>query len=268
MGDSARMSFTNSPPRSAAAGPAVDVRRLEQAVLLMHFADRWVDRILDGDVLGLTATEKALLRPLDRRGFGTDAERTARAARAIIEELPVAVAVAGLPTLLAFFVDDAFVDVITKGEPLVLAAARFLANEPARLEGTIARARRRKHVPRADVVVAAHVASTLATTGALERYSEARARIGADAVSLVGGGMRLSWPVAASDATGVLVSGPPASPLLGGCAAALVRLLGRLEGGLDHQSFIAAARHEGCDDDDEARALLDELVADGLLLRR
>ncbi len=249
----------------------IDVRRVERAALLMHFDDVWIARVLEEGVLSLSSMEKALFRSVDRRGFRSDGERAARAATAIVAELPVAVGVAGVPRLLSFFRDPAFVDVIVGGTPLVVGAARFLDNPPARIECAIACARRRDHAPDAAVVVAPAVAAAVIDDGTLAAWLAARESLGEDVVATVGSGQRIAWdarPAAAAAPTGVLVRGAGAAPVVGGCAAALARLLGRLETGSTLAAYRAAACAEGCDDDAEADALLDDLVADGLLVRR
>lgn len=254
---------------AAQAAPlAIDFRRVEHATLLMHFDDVWATRILDGDLLGLSAAEKALFATIDRRAFHADPDRAARACRALVEELPVAVAVAGLPRLLSFFRDDAFVDVITGGIPLVVGAARFLDNVPARIEGAIAAARRRRRVPAAAVALAPHVAAAVVPVDALARWSDARAALGGDMIAAVAGGTRVDWPtVDDADGAGVVVTEASTNPAVGGAALALACLLTRLEQGATVSAFRTIACAEGCDDDDEADALLDDLVADGLLCR-
>ena len=263
------MTASTPSPRQATPSPVLDVRRVEHAILLMHFDDVWVTRILDGGALGLSPDERALFDGVDRRGFHADGERAARAAGVVIEELPVAVAVAGVPRLLSFFRDDAFARVIVHGTPLVVAAAAWLDNVPARIEGAVARARRRKRLPTGDVVVAAHVASAVAPEDAVERWARARADLGTDVVAAVAGGRRVPWAAAAEHGdAGVLVNGDPASPAVARCALPLARLIARLGEGVDVPAFRAIARDEGCDDDVEADALLADLVADGLLVRR
>ena len=248
---------------------AIDLRRVEHAALLMHFDDAWAPRILDGDVLALSADEKALFRDVDRRGFHADGERAARAAGVVIAELPVTVAVVGVQRLLAFFRDDAFLRVIVDRVPLVVAAADWLDIVPARIEGAVARARRRRRVPVADVVAAAHTAAAIVPDDAVDRWARARADLGDDVVAAIAGGRRVPWAAAhdAGDA-GVLVTGTPDNPAVARCASPLARLVGRLQAGVDVDAFRAIARDEGCDDDDEADALLADLVADGLLARR
>ncbi|MBM4279659.1 MAG: hypothetical protein FJ137_02495 [Deltaproteobacteria bacterium] len=247
---------------------AVDFRRVERAALLLHFDGGWATRILDGDVLGLTGAEKAMLRAVDRRAFRADPERAARAAAVIVAELPVAIAVAGVPRLLSFFRADAFVDVIVGRAPLVVGAADFLDSAPARIEGAVGRARRRRHVDVGDIVVAPHVAAALVPDGALAQWTAARQSLGDDAVAAIGAGRRIAWPAFDdAEAAGVLVTGDAANPAVGPCTAALARLLHRLEDGVDLAAFRAVACAEGCDDDAEADALLADLVADGLLRR-
>jgi hypothetical protein len=257
---------------TATAAATIDVVKVERAALLMHFDAVWQARILEGDTLSLSAAEKSLFAQVDRRAFHTDGERAARAVAVVVEELPVAVAVAGLPRVFAFFRDDAFLDVIVGGVPLVVGAAAFLDNAPARIEGAVARARRRHAAPAGEVVVAPHVASAPVPADAVDRWLAARASLGADVLAVVGGGRRVPWSDATFgdtvDIAGVLVTGTPSSPAVGRCAHALASLLGHFENGGSCDAFRVAARERGCDDDAEADALLADLVVDGLLLRR
>jgi hypothetical protein len=259
-------------PTTTDTAAAIDVAKVERAALLMHFDAVWHARILEGDTLSLSAAEKSLFAQVDRRAFQTDGERAARAVAVVVEELPVAVAVAGLPRVFAFFRDEALLDVIVGGVPLVVAVARFLGNAPARIEGAVARARRRRTAPAGEVVVAPHVASAPVPADAVDRWLAARASLGADVVAVVGGGRRVPWVDATFgdtvDTAGVLVTGTPSSPAVGRCAHALAALLARFEDGGSSEAFRVAARELGCDDDAEADALLADLVADGMVVRR
>ncbi len=248
------------------AAPGLDLRRLEQATLLLHFDARWRPRLIEGGVLGLSPAEKALLARTDGRAFRADGERAARAVGVIVAELPVAVAVAGLPRLFSFFADDAFLDVIAGGVPLVVGAARFLDNVPARVEGAVAVARRRRRAPCAAVAVAPHVAAAVVPDDAVARWAAARDRLGADPAAALAAGQRLEWRGDGEDVAGVLVCGDPQAPSVARCALGLARLLQRFVDGGTLESFRAEARALGCDDDAEADALRDDLRADGLLV--
>jgi hypothetical protein len=248
-----------------AAGAGLDLRRLEQATLLLHFDARWGPRLLDGAVLGLSPAEKALLARTDPRAFRADSERAARAVGVVVAELPVAVAVAGLPRLFSFFADDAFVDVVAGAVPLVVGAARFLDNVPARVEGAVAVARRRRRAPCAAVAVAPHVAAAVVPDDAVDRWAAARARLGDDPAAALAAGQRLEWRGDSDDVAGVLVCGDPQAPSVGRCASPLARLLLRFADGGTLEEFRAEARALGCDDDAEADGLRDDLRADGLL---
>jgi hypothetical protein len=242
----------------------VNLRKVRTAALLMHFDAAWVERILDGGDLLLTAEEKALFASIDRRAFRADAERKARAAAAVVDELPVAVAVAGLPRLFAFFTDPAFLVVIEQGAPLVERVAHFLGR-PALIEGSIARARRRRR-SRGPFTLAAGVDGQRSLSrGSVAHWTSLRASLGRDPASAVMRGARVAWelPHQEADLEGVVVDNALVDPRVATCTQELgVLLMAARHAG--HDELVKIAKLHGCDDDD-ADALLLELQADGLL---
>lgn len=241
----------------------MSARALQDVVVCAHHGCAFVDALVTET---LSPAEQAMFRAVDRRAFAADADRRHRAVVAVAEELPVSIAIVGLPAVYALFDDrDGFLPVVQGAAPLTVQFARALepvAGDAARIEGAVARARRRRGpgrgIGRAEGVEVARVAE-----GAPGRYEQARQALGVDVVTAVCGGQRLPALGAGDDAF-VLATRGANGVDLAGCSAALGALLSLCEG-LDPGTFISHARALGCDDDDEARALLVDLVADGLL---
>ena len=237
---------------------------LQQAAVLVHFDAVWRDRMLDGGVLALDVEERALLAGVDARAFRADDERAARAVAGLVEEFPVAAAVAGLPCLFALFRSEAFVDVVCGRVLLVEAAAVALGaptSIPARIELALARSRR--HRTPGGWCTAAGVGVVDVPVGSLAAFSAARAELGVSPRDGLAAGQRLTWSGAAvAEVETVLITGGASLAL---CAEALGRLLEFAATPREGASLRARACELGCDSDDEARALIDDLVADGLL---
>ena len=243
----------------------LDAARLRTAALLLHFDASWRPRLLDEGLLGLSADERALLAAIDARAFRADEERKARAAAAVVDELPVAVAIAGLPRLFSFFCHTAFVDVIDQGAALVPAVAAFLAVGPAhdaaRIEGAVAQARRRR---RGRGLAAGVDAAAGLGVGAVVHWSALRAGLGPDVAGSVMRGARARWELpTVGEQEGVVVDNALVDPRVAACSHELAVLLeaARSEG---RAALLALAVSHGCDDE-EAAGLLSELQRDGLL---
>lgn len=243
----------------------MSARALQDVVVCAHHGCTFVDAVATET---LSPAEQAMFRAVDRRAFAADADRRHRAVVAIAEELPVAIAIAGLPAIYALFDDrDGFLAVVRGAAPMAVQFARGLegvAGDAARIEGAVARARRRRRQP-AGIARADGVEVTRVADGALGRYEAARRSLGDDVVAVVCGGRRVAV-IGAGDDASVLATRGPAGVDLAGCSAALGALLDRCDG-LAEAEFIAHARALGCDDDEEARALLADLTADRLLVR-
>lgn len=243
----------------------MSARALQDVVVCAHHGCTFVDALVDET---LSPAEQAMFRAVDRRAFAADADRRHRAVVAVAEELPVSIAIAGLPAVYALFDDrDAFLGVVRGTAPMAVQFARGLeriAGDAARIEGAVARARRPRRrvagIGRGDGVEVATVGD-----GALARYEAARRALGGDVVTAVCGGRRLP-AIGGGDDGVILATRGPTGVDLAGASVALGTLLSRCEG-LDDAAFIGLARGLGCDDDDEARALLADLMADGLLAR-
>jgi hypothetical protein len=243
----------------------MSARALQEVVVCAHHGCTFVDALVTET---LTPSEQAMFRAVDRRAFAADAHRRHRAVAAVAEELPVSIGIAGLPAVYALFDDrECFLAVVRGAAPLAVQFARSLegvAGDAARIEGAVARARRPRRlltgIARAQGVEVAHVAD-----GALDRYETVRRTLGEDVVAAVCGGRRLP-AIGSGDGAVILATRGPAGVDLAGASVALGKLLDRCDG-LDEAAFIAHARDLGCDDDDDALALLEDLMADGVLVR-
>lgn len=242
----------------------MNARALQDVVVCAHYGSVLVNELVEA----LSPAEQAMFRAVDSRAFAADAERRHRAVAAVATELPVSIAIAGLPAVYALFdAKDGLLAVVRGVAPMAVQFARALeprAGDAARLEGTIARARRRRR-PVAGIARADGVEVTRASTGALGQYQAARISLGDDVVTTVCGGRRLPAFSDGDDAW-VLATRGAAGIDLADCSAALGGLLERCDG-VDEAAFIGHARALGCDDDDEARGLLKDLLAEGVLAR-
>ncbi len=243
----------------------MSARALQEVVVCAHHGCTFVDALVTET---LTPAEQAMFRAVDRRAFAADADRRHRAVVAVAEELPVAIGIVGLPAVYALFDDrEGFLAVVRGTAPMAVQFARGLegvAGDAARIEGAVARARRPRRLP-AGIVRAEGVEVARVADGALDRYEAVRRTLGEDVVAAVCRGRRLPAIGSGDDAV-VLATRGPAGVDLAGASVALGVLLERCDG-LDEAGFIAHARGLGCDDDDDARALLEDLLADGVLVR-
>ncbi len=243
----------------------MSARALQHVVVCAHHGCAFVDALARET---LTPAEQAMFHAVDRRAFAADADRRHRIVAAVIDELPVSVAVAGLPAVYALFDDrSCFYPVVLGTAPIAVAFAAALeplAADAARLEGAIARARRRRRRGR-GIRRAEGVEVVCVDDDAVARYQAARETLGDRPLEAIGGGARLAG-IGGGDRAWALTTRGQAGVELGGCSAALGQLLQRCDG-FDDDGFVACARALGCDSDDEAATLLADLIADGLLER-
>lgn len=257
---------------------AVSARALRDLVVFAHHGCAFVDEVLASD--RLSDAERAAFRAVDPRAFRADAERVHRTVGALLTELPVTIAIAGLEATYALLHRrDCFGRVVEEGLHLVLEVADALtpiAGDMARLEGALARSRRRRVALASDalgpsIVRADGVEVVAVDDAALPAFERHRTSLGTDKndggaktpADVVAAGMRLP-PLQSAGAIGwVLVEGGA----VGGCSDGLATLLAALEAPTLWADAVAIARTLGCDNDDEAADLLTELNGDGLLMR-
>jgi hypothetical protein len=246
----------------------MSARALQEIVVCAHYGCGFVEAMLATD--DVTDAERAAFRAVDPRAFRCDPERQHRAVAVVLEELPVTVAIAGLDAVYALFHDvEGFGAVVRRNLPLVVCFADRLvplAGDAARLEGAVARARRRQvrgaGVARGDGVEVVEVHAA-----ALQAWQQARGSLGGEAIDDVGRGRRLPHLPALGERGFMLIEPANGSWGVAPCSAPLGRVLHALDAPIDERAALDLAMAQGCDDEEEARALLNDLVADGLLRR-
>ena len=252
-----------------------DVHALQHAMARMLYDPAFVTRVYAGATPGLTEAERRLLTQVDRRAWGTDPYRRGRGVHALLEEFPVTGAILGLPAVDAFFSSDAFAAVLTGRGSLALAFGDWAAQAgggPALLEAAIARARRAEARPGAGICTRPGVEPVGLPPATLERYGRLRAALGPDPVASLAEGRRAprsrkskrgkrrqgtEWLVVQRDAAGEVQ--------VGGGSASLARLLEGCAAPRPRAAVAASAQALGCTPT-EAEALVDELLAEGLLV--
>ncbi len=246
----------------------MSARALQNLVVFAHHGCAFIDSYFASGAL--TDDERACFRAVDPRAFRSDGERQHRIIAAVIAELPVSCAIAGLDAVYGLFHDvEGFGAVVLRRLPLVVRFAERLegtVGDMARIEGAIARARRRQ--PRGiGYVRAAGVEVVDVGEQALRQWQNNTSSLGDDVVGCIVGGQRL--PRIGDDLLRVPLLIEPAEGAfaIAGSSPSLSALLRALEAPSDEAGAIIIARQLGCDDDDEARALLNDLLVDGLLAR-
>ena len=249
----------------------MSARALQDLVVLAHHGCGFVDVV--ANIAVLTDAERACFAAVDPRAFRGDAERQHRIVAAVIEELPVTCAVAGLDAVYALFHDvEGFGAVVLQRLSLVVRFAERLVpvvGDVARIEGGVARARRRRPQQHRGhcIVRAAGVEVVEVGEYALLYWQSEKASLGDDVVASIVAGRRL--PRVDDDDCRAMILVEPAngSFAIAACSAPLAGLLQGLDRPIDDDDAIRLARTLGCDDDGEARVLLQDLQADGLLSR-
>ena len=138
---------------------------LQRVVVRMLYDPKLVEAVYsNAPVPGLDDEGRNHLMCIDRRAWATDPYRRSRTLQALIEELPVSAALAGIHRLDAFFSSTAFHHAVQQRQALVLAFADWL--EPkvgavAGLERAIARARQRSPRTGAGLCMAVGVSAIL-----------------------------------------------------------------------------------------------------------
>jgi hypothetical protein len=252
---------------------AVSHRHLQVAALLLHWHPRWRDRIAANDIRGLPLSDEQRhqLLSVDQRAFRADDERIARMVTSLCAELPVAVAMVGVPTLFAMFTDDDVVAAVLPGGSLVDAAGAWLVSHGANaapIELAIAQARRHLIQPDKGIGTAPGTHAVVVPSGTVARYVQARIALGEDVVAAIARGVRIApWPESATAAEGVIITPGALGPQLATASISVAQLLHSLDTPCSAKQAIAYARDMGADHDEEAIDLLRELVLEGLLVQ-
>lgn len=227
----------------------------------------------------LGGRERELLRGVDPRALGTDDMRRARALHVILDEYPVSAALIGVHVVDRFFGSAAFrACVFERGSMALTFGARYLVDVGARTVGVGMIETAMAHARRADrsrpsglpqwLGCASNVAPVDVPAGTLAWYQRARERLGPEPLRMLGG-LRKPWPqkpprdgaareyllIEAKDG-GALAIGTASEPLVG--------LLLAADPPRPRAELVVAAIELGAEPD-EAEALLEDLIAEGLL---
>jgi hypothetical protein len=246
-----------------------DVAALRHAMARMLYDPAYVRRVHAGPLPGLVEAERALLLQVDRRAWGTDRYRRSRAVQALIEEYPVTAAVLGVKGVDAFFSSEAFGRVLTKRGSLALdfgSWAEPRAGAVARLERSVAAARRGERSAGPGLVTRPGVEPLMLPDGVLGFYAAQREALGADPVAaLAQGRPKVNPPAQGEGEDALLIERDDQGQVqVGGGSPALVRLLAFLTTPRSREAALGHARRLGCDPGEDAE-VVDGLIEDGLV---
>jgi hypothetical protein len=251
----------------------LDVRRVQQALVCMHFDPAYAAAVYGPNALPeLGPRERELLRSVDPRALATDAMRRTRALHVILDEYPVSAAVVGLDLVDRFFASPAFRACVFARGSMALAFGRDHLGNRAKgvgsIETAMARARRddRARAREGELVRAPGIELALVPVGSLAYYQRGRQRLGPEPIVALAK-LRKPWsdPPPRRGQEHLLVEAKPDGTLaLGTASAPLVELLRAAEQPRPRASLRAAAIELGAEPD-EADELLDDLLRDGLL---
>ena len=221
-------------------------------------------------VPGLEASERAHLLRVDRRAWGTDPYRRSRTLQALIEELPVSAAIAGVESLDAFFSSAGFHSAIQERRALVLAFADWLeptVGATSRLERAIARARQQSKRTGRGLCMAPGIAAVSLPEGLIEWWQAATVTLGERPLrALLEGPILLSPAPKGPDRVHLLIErGAQGDLQLGGATASLAGLLAAADAPASVQNMISRAIELGADAE-EASDIIQSLVEEGLLV--
>ncbi len=249
----------------------LDPRRVQHALVCMLFDPAWAAHVRgQGLVPELSERERALLRALDPRALATDPHRRARALHVLVEELPVTAAVLGVAACEAFFSAPEFRAGVFGRAAMTASFAAWLgdrAHGVGRLESAMAAVRRAK--PPADrgrLGCPPGLRGVVVPANTLAFYLRVREELGPDPVRSLAqreASSRSSPPRRGTQF--LLVERRPDGSLdLGSGSEPLVRLLCFAERPRARTELELEAVRLGAEPAD-ASALIDELLADGLL---
>ncbi len=259
-------------PRPSTGAATPRVQALQQAMVRMMVDPAFCARVYAGGDCGLDPADRALLQRVDRRAWSTDRYRRGRLVQALLDEYPATAAVIGVAGVDAFFGSEAFAACLARRGSMAVDFGAWAAGAGggavAQLEGAMARARRWRPLPGAGIQPGPGVVPATLPGGTVAALQAARSALGAEPLAALAAGTRVPAPVLDPEA--------PAEALLVRCDAAGALGLSPVGAGLCAVvAAVAAAplapgpllgriRRLGARAD-EARALLDELLADGTL---
>lgn len=249
---------------------------LQRVVVRMLHDPNFATAVFAGTTLPeLTETERSMLRKSDPRAYRTDPYRRSRTLQALIEELPCAVALASdggraLGRVDAFLSSAAFHSAIQQRRSLAVTLGGWLAPLApgvAAFEQAVAQARRRRRPRGPGLALATGVAPVALPGGTLARWQHLQDRLGSTPLaSLVAGTVQVGEVPALTTDTEhwVVVHGADGQTRLTGSAEGTHDLLRQARGPAPRAVLLAWLATQGADEPTSA-AVLDDLVADGLL---
>lgn len=256
-------------------------RAIQQAIVRMMFDPAFAAAVHGRrPVPGLAEDERALLRGVDRRAFATDRFRRARAVQALVEEYPVSAAAIGLAAVDAFLSAPEFHACVAGRGAMALAFGTWLKDQASGvglIEGAMARLRRvvvaGAPAPADALICGPRFAALIVPAGTLDWYEATRAWLGADPLRrLADHGPRPGLPRRGltrrqGEEHLLLEARADGGMDLGTASEALVRLLRHAEQPRPRRALEAEAVSRGAAPH-EAAEVIDELLADGLLVAR
>lgn len=253
-------------------------RAIQRAVVRMMYDPGFVAAVHGARAVpGLDEDERTLLRQVDRRAFATDRFRRARAVHAIVDEYPASAAAIGLAAVEAFLGSREFESVLAGRGAMALAFGTWLSDQVGgvgRIEAVMAGLRRPEPLSPAPGTLrcAPSLAPLTAPAGSLAWYEATIAWLGPEPLRTLAGqaprpGVPRRSPVRKRQADEHLLIELRADGgmSLGTASEPLVRLLRHAAAPRSRAALTAAAVARGATTQ-EAPALLDGLVADGLLV--
>lgn len=245
-------------------------RRVQQALVGMLLDPGYAARVRGaGPLPELSARERALLRAVDPRALRTDPHRRARAVHALVDEFPVTAAVLGVTPVESFLASEAFRAGVRARGAMALSFVAWVGDRAGgvgRLEGAMAAVRRPGAPLRGEVGCPARLRGVVVAAGTLAFCSRVRARLGAEPVEVLAR-RRKPWherPPRGGLETLLVERREDGSIDVGTGSEPLVRLLRFAEGGRTRAEVEAEAIERGAEPG-EARELIDDLIAEGLL---
>lgn len=249
------------------------LRRLQATIVRLMVDPDSVVQLYEGRLAGLSAEDAALLRAVDPRAWATDTFRRARLLQAIVDELPVSVAVLGLQQADAYLSSEAFAQAVRERGSMVLgfgAWARRGAGDVATLERAIALARRRLAPPGPGLLCAPGVVAVDVARGTLAFVHAGRAALeaGEEGVThAVIQGARLGpAPRGGGEEHLLVIADGSGATTVELASKALVGLLRACAAPVSRRDAERAAKRLGAGA--EAAEIVAGLVEDGLLVER
>ncbi len=251
-------------------------RELQRVIVRLHLDPLFAARFFAGlTSAGLAARDVELMLRVDPRAFRCDALRTQRLVHALLAELPLTGAIHGVPAIFSCLASDAFFAELDVCGSATLACARVLTADThgvCALEFALARARRRNATTPAPtqvgcapgVVCVALAAGTVQHHAQLLRPTSATIDRGDDVLARVLAGERAT-DISCATRQWVLLSPQADGWDIATVSDAMGQLLEHAMQPLALPQLVAFARTLGADDDDDARGIINDAIADGLL---